>query len=519
MSPIDVIAKTDVSIVPGGSGTPALPESPLLSSGQDFSKRLSNSLNADPAPRSPVSKPTRSPRPLEQSGRPVNKGPKPEASSGRHRRDDDQRDTPAVPSSSTSTQTSTGNVDQSPPNSVSSNSTSTAGASPQEPVPGAPPAELVVGLMLADATTCVSQTEVPDTSNVPPGPPSPPASLIDSLIAQNGAATSTSAGIDVSHLNNATSESENQSLLNSLPVQSTSTESIAPTPVPVNPTAAVTGNDDTSKAAQNTVAPVLQQKAIGADGLAALLDAQLSPQNDVGPISTAPSDASLSLGQGSSPVELQPPSSQLASLIKPDVAVTETEPADTQPTMIDGTALYPAVPATSGIASGNSMTTVHHLRGGAEVNPVHTVRDVTSAIALVHESGGRMQLKLHPPELGALQIDVSLNNGTISARLEAQTPAAQRVLTDNLPQLQQALSQQGMNVERLEVFLADQRTGDNGPDFGDRSFQQDRQPGGESPRDQDQGYNPQERTPEERTVPPPHVTRNRQPIRGLDIKV
>lgn len=102
------------------------------------------------------------------------------------------------------------------------------------------------------------------------------------------------------------------------------------------------------------------------------------------------------------------------------------------------------------------------------------VGHVAHSIQVAHSSGQEMQLRLHPPELGALRIDVSVRDGAVTARLETQTSAAQRILTDSLPQLRDALAQQGLNVDRIEVQQSDAFT-EGRADLAGRSFGQEQQ--------------------------------------------
>lgn len=163
-----------------------------------------------------------------------------------------------------------------------------------------------------------------------------------------------------------------------------------------------------------------------------------------------------------------------------------------------------------------------HLRGHeTQIDPSRLLSDVSQSIQSFQQTGGNVRIKLHPPELGALQIDVSLKNGAVSARLEAQSTAAHRALTENLSQLHEALTQLGVTVDRVDVLLADQRPGDNRQTFSDRSFQ------GNTSSDRDQSGNqgfgsnnePQQERPRNEEAPnAPHI-RNRQPIKQLDIKV
>ncbi len=94
------------------------------------------------------------------------------------------------------------------------------------------------------------------------------------------------------------------------------------------------------------------------------------------------------------------------------------------------------------------------------------------AVQYSHVTGQQMQLHLNPPELGALQVDVSLHNGVLTARIEAQTSTAQQILTDNISQLKDSLTQQGVSFDRIDVHLTGSNSGSDGRGMADKSFAQ-----------------------------------------------
>jgi flagellar hook-length control protein FliK len=104
---------------------------------------------------------------------------------------------------------------------------------------------------------------------------------------------------------------------------------------------------------------------------------------------------------------------------------------------------------------------VHAAGQVVHANPAHVIEQAAQGIQIAHRDGREMQVRLSPPELGALQIEISLKDGVISARLETQTAAAQQLLSDNLQQLKESLSQQGLSVDRLDVFVGQQHSGGN----------------------------------------------------------
>jgi flagellar hook-length control protein FliK len=76
---------------------------------------------------------------------------------------------------------------------------------------------------------------------------------------------------------------------------------------------------------------------------------------------------------------------------------------------------------------------------------------VESAIRTAQQRDGRVQVRLSPPELGSLRIELSIQHGVLAARLEAETATARNVLLDNLPALRERLAQQDIRVERFDV--------------------------------------------------------------------
>lgn len=99
--------------------------------------------------------------------------------------------------------------------------------------------------------------------------------------------------------------------------------------------------------------------------------------------------------------------------------------------------------------------------GLSQGDRVRLVQRVARAVQTAQERGGDLQLRLSPPELGSLRLQVKMTDGALSARLEAETPQARQVLTDSLPQLRERLAEQNIRVERFDVDLM--QSGGGGP--------------------------------------------------------
>ncbi len=111
---------------------------------------------------------------------------------------------------------------------------------------------------------------------------------------------------------------------------------------------------------------------------------------------------------------------------------------------------------------------------------------LSSFIQQASESGKAMRIRLDPPELGSMQIEVGRVNGQVVARIEVDNPHARALVLEQLHLLRASLHQQNLRVDRLEVEINENLT---------REFTSD-QSGNQSPGNQTSG-NQQQRFGEE----------------------
>lgn len=95
------------------------------------------------------------------------------------------------------------------------------------------------------------------------------------------------------------------------------------------------------------------------------------------------------------------------------------------------------------------------------------VQRVSQAFRAASERGGHVRLRLHPPELGSLRVELKITDGVMSARMEAESAAARDLLAEHLPVLRQRLADHGIRVERFELDLM----GQNGQGPSQQAFQ------------------------------------------------
>jgi flagellar hook-length control protein FliK len=147
----------------------------------------------------------------------------------------------------------------------------------------------------------------------------------------------------------------------------------------------------------------------------------------------------------------------------------------------------PTAPSSDASVTNRSATAIARLSAerslhsngsqGDDVDSARFVSRVEGAVRAAQQRDGRIQVRLSPPELGALRIELTIQNGVMSARLEAETPAARNLLLDNLPALRDRLAQQEVRIDQFDVDVrrdnggsAGGNAGQNGP--GDRPAQE-----------------------------------------------
>ena len=80
--------------------------------------------------------------------------------------------------------------------------------------------------------------------------------------------------------------------------------------------------------------------------------------------------------------------------------------------------------------------------------------DLVTKINMLHEKGeSRIHMQLIPEHLGKLTIQLTSQDGNMTARIFAETAYARDMIENNFGQLKDALSGKGINITQLEVFV------------------------------------------------------------------
>lgn len=154
-------------------------------------------------------------------------------------------------------------------------------------------------------------------------------------------------------------------------------------------------------------------------------------------------------------------------------------PADTAPATANAPQGSPAT------ASAGAQLVDTQAARETEQSALNNARLTRGLANAVQQRGGAVTLRLTPPEIGTVRIQMQITGTSLAATLHAETASAHQMLTQQLGQLRASLESQGLSVERLHVQqmqqtqpgTANEQAGDNPqqqPNDGRSRGQQDR---------------------------------------------
>lgn len=141
------------------------------------------------------------------------------------------------------------------------------------------------------------------------------------------------------------------------------------------------------------------------------------------------------------------PAGSTAKPVKPDLDATASRPDASAPRE---TAAGPSVDLQSSSVETDRVSPGDRVR---------FVQRVARAFQAQGPRGGQVTIRLSPPELGSLKIEITVHNGGLSAHLEAETHAARSAVLDHLPALRERLAEQHIKVEQFDVDVRDDSQG------------------------------------------------------------
>jgi flagellar hook-length control protein FliK len=87
-----------------------------------------------------------------------------------------------------------------------------------------------------------------------------------------------------------------------------------------------------------------------------------------------------------------------------------------------------------------------------------------------------VNIKLHPQELGELRMEIKVHQDNIKAHIIAQNPQAEEMINRHLPRLREALEQQGLHLQQIDVTVAPHDNNSGKERFQEHADQQQLRP-------------------------------------------
>jgi flagellar hook-length control protein FliK len=90
------------------------------------------------------------------------------------------------------------------------------------------------------------------------------------------------------------------------------------------------------------------------------------------------------------------------------------------------------------------------------INTEEVIEQIVSNVRVeLNDDKSTMMIQLRPEHLGKLSFSLTSENGVITANFMAENPAVKELIEANLAQLRVSLQEQGIDVDKLEVNVAD----------------------------------------------------------------
>lgn len=191
------------------------------------------------------------------------------------------------------------------------------------------------------------------------------------------------------------------------------------------------------------------------------------------------------------------PSAAQASMVVPDATVTAPGSRTASDAGGDGApdfafthhgAARLAMPA--GVApppAANFAALVNTAMPATDVLPAETSTQIVQAIRLqILRDGGEAHIRLDPRQFGDMSVRIRVDQGQVTARVEADTPVVREWLQSNQHVLRQSLAGQQLTLDRLDVHEPPSSSPDDRRDESS-GREQDRQQRGQRRRRPDSG--------------------------------
>jgi flagellar hook-length control protein FliK len=104
--------------------------------------------------------------------------------------------------------------------------------------------------------------------------------------------------------------------------------------------------------------------------------------------------------------------------------------------------------------SGRPSVSVPTVKLGAESIPLHVVNQVGRRISLAVKRGeNHLKIRLKPPDLGSIQLEMSMKDNALRVAMLAEHQSVKEVLMSHISDLRQTLMQQGIELQKVDVEI------------------------------------------------------------------
>lgn len=110
-------------------------------------------------------------------------------------------------------------------------------------------------------------------------------------------------------------------------------------------------------------------------------------------------------------------------------------------------------PADQGSPQVSGQSAAASDAGTGQVDRVRFLQRVAGAFRAADEQGGQIRLRLSPPELGSMKLELNVRDGLMTAHVQAETDTARNLLLDHLPQLRERLADHNIKIDHFDVEL------------------------------------------------------------------
>ncbi len=226
--------------------------------------------------------------------------------------------------------------------------------------------------------------------------------------------------------------------------------------------------DKTSKAAANFDGVAAKENKNSVDGpTGPLLSHGQPPSGAIGEYSPQVQQPAAATVQTDDALQAattsEPPQSDKAPA--PQISAPEVKLPDAQPHQIENTPdgrnsqpLSVDPPQNSPANANGAAPTADAATAAAgqtDSSPEALVDRIGTNVLQAVQGGQSLRMRLHPPELGVLDIQIVSKDGTLTARLDVHNAAAHQAIQDHMQQLHDMLHRTNAHVDRIELNLLD----------------------------------------------------------------